>query len=332
MSAPGGSEAYITALQTETVLDVHRSDRRSRALIIYQSYKNVDSLKTLTGPANDATAVYRLLKQWGVAVRKNGGWTADEMVSQIQWMGETSEEGDITFIYFSGHGKTNGSLLGSDGEEMTLSEFTDAVATIKGRKVILVDACYSGRLIDDGTENDSAMISRSFIKNNALTNQSETNETLEEGESFPERFTANLLSAFKAASAKPGGPLRAPTQLAKDTGNYVMAAARYDQESWEAQLTIRYNGDTFSKQMGFFTYYLCRGLGWDGVADVQTAVQADADSNGYVPFNEAFEYVRDQLSSEDGALAKQGLIQSAQVTPENDYRFIPLWHLPYAIQ
>ena len=331
VSAPGGSTAYATALNTETVMDVRRSDRKPRALILYQSYKNVDSLKTLTGPTNDATAIYRLLKLWGTDVRKNGGWTASEMLSQIRLMGDTSEEGDITFIFFSGHGKANGSLLGADGEEMTLNEFTDAVSTIKGRRIIIVDACYSGRLIDDGEENYASNSAKSLSKNNALESQKVTSGYLSNGEEFPNIFTTSFLSAFRTPSSSSGGQWRAPTQLTRDSGNYVIAAARYDQESWEAQLTVRYAGETFSKQMGFFTYYLCRGLGWDGVADFQTAALADTDDNGLISFYEAFRFVEKRLN-EDPTLSDRGVIQSAQMSPEGDLQFTPFWHLPYLVQ
>ena len=124
---------------------------------------------------------------------------------------------------------------------------------------------------------------------------------------------------------------RAPTQLARDTGNYVMAAARYDQESWEAVLSKTVDGETFSKQMGFFTYYLCSGLGWDGVADREKAEASDADKDGRISFNEAFEYARNQVAN-DPSLKQKGLVQSAQASPAEEEGFTPFWRLPYTIE
>ena len=329
VAAPGGSAAYESALGDGTLTDIRRSDRRPRALVIYQTYRNTDELKTLTGPTNDAAAVYRMLKQWGFDVRKYGAWTAAEMSAQIRAMGASSEDGDITFIYFSGHGRPNGSLMGSDGAELTLAELTDAVATIRGRKIIAVDACYSGRLIDDGEKAASGALTLS-VRKTAAVQKTEEDIVADDPEAFPEQFTSNFLAGFMPSVQK-SGPRRAPTQLARDTGNYVMAAARYDQESWEAVLSKTVDGETFSKQMGFFTYYLCSGLGWDGVADREKAEASDADKDGRISFNEAFEYARNQVAN-DPSLKQKGLVQSAQASPAEEEGFTPFWRLPYTIE
>lgn len=59
-------------------------------------------------------------------------------------LGETAKANDLIFFYYSGHGNENGEPLLDDGE-YALGSLLRKLDEIPGKKVIIMDSCYSGK-------------------------------------------------------------------------------------------------------------------------------------------------------------------------------------------
>ena len=68
--------------------------------------------------------------------------------------------------------------------------------------------------------------------------------------------------------------------------------------------------------MGYFSYALCLGCGWDGIANTQVDMAADVNGDGAVTLQEAFVFSDDLASGFNEN-------QSAVVYPEGCTAFAP---------
>ena len=226
-----------------------------RALVIAQTYPGTDY--ALTGSANDARAVRFCLSRLGVTAYEGRivartNLDADAILTAVSDAFADAGEDDISLFYYSGHGTEGGELVGADLAWLGPARLRACMDQIPGRKVLVVDACYSGALIQDEA---SAPRLRSISTGFAGA--------------FLSAFTARTRSAF-------GGAPR----------YYVLTAARADQASEERAIT---SGAT-QRVMGCFTYGLCLGCGWDGVSSAAGELFADRDADGAVTLDEAFAY------------------------------------------
>ncbi|MGN1020540.1 MAG: caspase family protein [Aristaeellaceae bacterium] len=228
------------------------ADTVYRALIIGQSYTG--TIYALTGPANDARSMRLGLgamgrSSWIVTPKSN--LTSAGIVEAIASVFAQATENDVSLIYYSGHGLQDGSLVGSDLAGVTPAALRAALDSIPGRKIVIVDACYSGKLIDTGAV-----------------------MTLSEGDAAD--FNSQFIAAF---TSRGRGELNAE-------GYYVISAAGPQELSYEDSIA----SDGASRVMGIFTYCLCRGFGWNGVTDQACALLADANGDGAVSMVEAAVY------------------------------------------
>lgn len=233
------------------------ADTHYRALIIGQNYTGTNMV--LYGPSNDASAVRFCLTEmektsWSVTQKTN--LTAQGILNTISSTFGAATEDDVSLIYFSGHGDTDGSLIGSDILPVTPNALRKQLDVIPGRKIIIVDACYSGQLID----NSQSMLLMA-----------------PKGD-----FCSSFMSAFSRQSK---GVL--------NTGNYFVIVSSGPRELSEEGNV--YSG-TSTKILGYFTFALCRGLGWDGVTSRAIDTRADLDSNGAVSIIEAATYASREAS------------------------------------
>lgn len=121
------------------------ADTQCRALVIGQSYTGTDH--ALSGTINDARAMnYCLAMQEGrpFAVTQKSDLTAAALISQAGSAFSGATDRDISLFYFSGHGDMQGGLICADGESVTPAALRSAMDEIPGRKLIVIDACYSG--------------------------------------------------------------------------------------------------------------------------------------------------------------------------------------------
>lgn len=239
-----------------------------RALIIANA--NYTDLSELPGTLTDAEGVSAVLTSfagtgYSVAVRQDQ--TAEGMLASIRSVFSGARSQDVSLLYYSGHGKhssdasVNGALIGIDGSLVTAAALRSCLDELPGRKIVIVDACYSGSLI--GRSSDAS----------AKTGDS---------------FVSGFISAFST-----GLRSRSSENLA-DNGYYVIAAAQSTELSYE--YSSRINGVWVD--YGVFSWALCLGCGYDLTRQIHTSVTADRDGNGVVSFQEAYaEAVRNMLKA-----------------------------------
>ncbi|MBR4501609.1 MAG: caspase family protein [Clostridia bacterium] len=240
----------------------------ARILVTVETYKGDDSRQTLYGTATDGAGFSNMFAGF---TRTAGNITLvedpgrEELLSMIPSVFAGAGETDISVFVFLGHGlrdaDTGTSLLAAyrDTEGITASQLRAAFDGIGGRKVIIIDACYSGGLITDETE----------------TQSDET--SLKAAEEFTRDFTLPFM--FRSRSA-----------LTTD-GYYIITACSANQQSYE---TFFSSGGE-SADAGFFSYYFNLGCGWDEVSHTSGSLFADRDQNGIVTLDEIAVYTSGHL-------------------------------------
>lgn len=242
----------------------YQADTTYRALLIGQCAYD-SPLTSLNGPANDIVAMEKALSlhpdtPYICDVRQD--LKRDEIISAISEAFAGAKAQDVSLFYYSGHGASQGRLVGIDRYPMTPASLRTYLDKIPGRKIVIVDACNSGAII--GKSADTA-------------------------ESFVESFVA----AFSAKTR---------SNLATD-GYYVITASHSTQDSVEIQTSS-------GLYYGLFTYHLVNGLGWNYLSKVEQSLLADADANGVVSIEEAYQYAKNKAQA-------KWPDQVAQVYPDN---------------
>lgn len=253
-----GSEAMRFAQTGHIEYD---ADTTRRALLIGES--DYPDSYTLSAPANDIDAVSHILPGFEITVVQN--LTAEGLLKAIRetFAPEKVKEQDISLLFYSGHGLENGSLLGIDLEELTLSDFHRALDEIPGRKVLLLDCCYSGTHIPQA---------RTMLRGRSVTQA--------------DQFNASVIAEFS--------PDRAPRMMRavmpEDRREYfILTACAADELSWETRKGVR--------RFGVFTRYMAMGLGYDERDEVECDLMADADQNGVITIREIYEYAREEVAA-----------------------------------
>ena len=270
-----------------------------RALLIGQTYPDSGN-SSLEGPGNDVTAMRLMLSHlssisYQTTERRN--ITAEGILSAIQSAFGEASEYDVSLFYYSGHGRRGGYLVGCEngkqGGGLSPTALRNALNQIPGRKVILIDACYSGGYLEEEFGSTTVQapqeISLQAKGNSVLPSQSgkEDEEALEEQEISPVEFNAFFLNAFTQAQTGKRG-LRSADGSSGYSAYYVMTAAAAQGESYEGTFSV----DGQSAKMGLFTYYLCKGCGWNGVTGGSVNKSADTNGDQLVTFGEAFSYAK----------------------------------------
>ena len=142
-----------TAKCTVTVTD----KVRYRAVVVGQNNYKYSKLR---GCVNDAKTISGMLKglknKFGVKLLKNA--TSSQMLSAISsYLAKGSKDNDVSVFYYSGHGCNDnghgyqGALCGIKCEVkndfVTTKQLATALKKVKGRVIVLVDACHSGAMI-----------------------------------------------------------------------------------------------------------------------------------------------------------------------------------------
>lgn len=142
--SPGAAFALASGIDFKTPGTVYR------ALVIGNTYPN--SSNSLQGPDRDAQSVASMLKGFGstpfrTTVRYN--LTRAQMLSAISATFAGAKSSDVSLFYYSGHGGYNtGALVGTDNGLLHPAQLRAALDAIPGRKIVLIDACYSGTHTD----------------------------------------------------------------------------------------------------------------------------------------------------------------------------------------
>lgn len=167
------SDSYGVQYALANQLDF-RADTVCRALAIGQS--NYQEGAKLNGSIKDAAAMAQMLSsEYDVTVRTD--LMADQILTEIAQTFAGAKDSDISLFYYAGHGmesqnpEENGSLVGIDYRSLvTPAQLRAALDGVKGRKIVVIDACYSGSFIGRGesaaeevvTEDPAAAFIRAF--------------------------------------------------------------------------------------------------------------------------------------------------------------------------
>ena len=147
-----GTEAVSFAMANR--IDFEAETVRRALLIAQENYPYPNSL---SGPGKDLTRMKTTLSDiFEVTIRKD--LTAAQIPEEIAATFSGATEEDISLFYYSGHGnlsndpETNGALVGIEYNQLvTAAQLRSALDRIPGRKIVIIDACYSGALIGRST-------------------------------------------------------------------------------------------------------------------------------------------------------------------------------------
>ena len=264
-----GSAAMTWAQQND--VDFH-AGTRYRALLIAQTYNNSSAAPTLNGPTNDVAELSQclsLLKGTAYETAIETELTGNGILSAVQQYFSDAEEQDVSLFYYSGHGwnSTNaaerGALIGVDGKLVTALMLRQALDAIPGRKIVIIDACYSGAFVSGGE----------YAKRGSGN-----------AEEPPENGAEAFLSAF----------IDVFSQQTRSGGNY----SRYFLLTGASEREETYEGRVGGRVMGLFTASLINGMGWSVLRHAPGDYMADTDQNGTVTLREAYEYTYRKTASQ----------------------------------
>ena len=144
-SATGG-EVAVTAAK-----------RSYRALLVGNSYPGESN--KLDGPLTDVSAVAKVLgtmsgTPYKVTTARN--ITASGIQAAIASAFSGAQPGDVSLFYYSGHGTSEGALVGTGGTSLSVYGLRNALQKIPGTKIVLLDCCYSGSAISRSAAKPSA--------------------------------------------------------------------------------------------------------------------------------------------------------------------------------
>ena len=195
---------------------------RGYALIVgVSNYKNLDASKQLRFPESDADAFYRVLisHEGGAFPAENVKFLkgADATLANIRehlekWLPSVAQPADRVVVYFAGHGfvqNGKGYLAPYDVDPERLESTAYSMSALgdilankigAGWKVLLTDACHSGKInaetTNEALEEQFTALPRSFLTLTATTERESSFEdpNLETGFGF---FTYYLVQAFR---------------------------------------------------------------------------------------------------------------------------------------
>lgn len=143
------------------------------------SYQGIDDINKLEGTLPDQAAMRGQLKLLTersgkifreVAITQDNGIAAETqnldislestdvkslLIEAIEEIEKIINANDIFIFYYSGHGNTDGSIVFTLDSEMKPEELLSSVKTINSRKLLILDCCYSGNYVEDGSGSSS---------------------------------------------------------------------------------------------------------------------------------------------------------------------------------
>jgi hypothetical protein len=198
---------------------------RGYALIVGVSdYRNLDEKKDLRFPESDADAVYRVLisQQGGAFPAENVKFlkgpeaTLERVRNEIEnWLPSVAQPDDRVVVYFAGHGfveNGRGYLAPWDVDPARLSQTAYPMSALgevlgnkvkAGWKVLLTDACHSGKInaetTNEAMEAQFTSLPSSFLTLTATTEREQSFEDANLSTGYG-LFTYYLVQAFQGNS------------------------------------------------------------------------------------------------------------------------------------
>lgn len=256
-----------------------------RALLIGNSYSQNRDLRLL-GPDNDVKAMKRCLIQftdtpYEVYTRLN--LNADEILKEIDNVFCSVKEEDVTLLYYSGHGlilqgeEAQSALLGNDGDSiLTAEDLHNVMDNIPGRKIIVIDSCFSG----------------GFIRTKEATSES----VLDTGNNDPSdivlaKTSEDDFSTHVFLKCFVNEFIQMKKRDSESDRYFILTSAASDEKSFESLRKGFY--------MGNFTSFFVEGCGWDVSNQTSSIKSADVNDNGVITFEEAFRYTEENMLTHD---------------------------------
>ena len=287
-----------------------------RALLIGNSY---DKSSFLGNPPFSIKYMETVLKglngtPYTVTREQDMNFAGSVMSNAISSAFSSADENDVSLFFYNGHGTENGSLLGQDRETVSPAELRQMLDTVSGRKVVLIDSCYSGKVIgrsietpDNELDEGADSFSEAFIAAFSLASRSSDN--LADSGYYVMTTSEGSKVSMGYSIRKTGAYLGKDTNWVDYTGFYKYSDGTIiyidKGDMWEC---------TIIGGSGAFTYSLVRGLGYDYDDDwssiSSTSMKADDNGDNNVTFDELFSYVKADM-------AERKLSHTPQVYPAN---------------
>lgn len=177
--------------------------------------------------------------------------TKAEIIAKMEELFKSSSESDVNYLYLTCHGGRDGRIyLGSDGQTFSGWELASILKQYKGKFVVMLDCCYSGKIIDVGKSDEKVA--------------SKSEEKFDEQAFLAGFSTGNLAS-------KNGEML--------DSKFLVLCA------SWKGEKSYSLVGIG-----SLATRYWAMGTGWDSLQNRMISPMADTNTNGKITLDELYQY------------------------------------------
>ena len=265
-----------------------------RALLIANNYTGWSD--ALNAPLHDRDAMREMLKNMNGTpynVKYGLNMSAAQIKSSIAYAFNGASAYDVSLFYFSGHGLVgSGALVGSDRVYVTPYALRQALDAIPGKKIVIIDACYSGYMIQE--ENVIISHSKGADPNPRASLSS---------------FNSHFIAGFS------GGGSRSSTNLVAG-GYYVITACSYLQQSFES------NNNSAGKYVGLFTYVLCHGSGYSELTGSRLKLNADYNGDNAITLAEIYSYVSSNYNGFATSTDGQVHYFDAQVYPKHSTQII----------
>ena len=177
--------------------------------------------------------------------------TKAEIIAKMEELFKSSSESDVNYLYLTCHGGEDGTIaIGSDKTSFSGWELASILKQYKGKFVVMLDCCYSGKIIDVGKP-DKKVASKS-----------------------EERFDEQ---AFLAGFST--GDLASKNGEMLDSKFLVLCA------SWKGEKSYSLVGIG-----SLATRYWAMGIGWDSLQNRMISPMADTNTNGKITLEELYQY------------------------------------------
>ena len=254
----GGNEYYLStsgAMQTgwqnigdDTYFFADSGARQTinrRALVLGET-------STIEVPIEDVNTMEKVFSNQNFSkVVRFPDKTKSEIIAKMQELFKSSSESDVNYLYLTCHGGEDGTIaIGSDGQTFSGWELASILKQYKGKFVVMLDCCYSGKIIDANKPNKK------------VASKSE--------DRFDEQAFLAGFSTGDVAS-KNGEML--------DSKFLVLCA------SWKGEKSYSAVGVG-----SLATRYWAMGTGWDSLQNRMISPMADTNTNGKITLEELYQY------------------------------------------
>lgn len=119
---------------------------------------------------NDARAMRDMLKRTGYSTVSTVIDASEYSVrSQISRTFASADSNDVSFFYYTGHGASDGSLVTTDYGSISPYRLASWLKQVPGNIVVMLDSCYSGRVIDKAMGAKAAKDGAELFNSNVIT-------------------------------------------------------------------------------------------------------------------------------------------------------------------